>query len=737
MNFIIKLRNIFAFRNVVNKCFYLLLINLIFIYSIVKNNYYLLIICVLLYLIFIKYNKTLFLFSILMISVILINYYYRYNLYNKYDKFEKFNYGGCATVYKTIEYEDYQKVYIKCNDGKFYFNSKENIYKSGNILYIKGNVEEAFKNHYEHGFNYKEYLKNNGINGKLDVSEVVIIDKKFSLFNIHEFLNDCINKKFKSPNKEFIKTLLIGDKNTFDDSLYKNIQNLGIAHLFVISGLHMDIIKKFATSIMKVLKVNKVIQTFIIILLLLSYFIIAMYSVSILRVLIGFIIGKLKIFKKLSSVDKLSINASLVLLINPYYLFSYSFLLSYCIVFGIHLISPFLSKKKNIKSFLTNNLLISLISTIISLPIVITINPEINFLCLIYNLIFIPFVSYVLLPFTFLVFFIPPIELIYQHVINTFTIVVNGLSSFDIVSISFSHLNLFLIVIYYLLIFCYFNNALTKFRKVFLLTFILFIGLISIKPSLNPKAYISFISLPSGESTLIHDSFNKNNILIDTGDVDASELVKYLKINGIKTINSIIISHGDSDHIGGLRTLIKEFKVKNIYLSYYDKVSKKEVSNYNTKKVNIYYLKKGDEFFIDKFYFKILWPSFDQKDVNNNSLVIYSIIFNQRILFTGDIEKKAEEELVRNVNKIKVDILKVAHHGSNTSTHELFLKSVRFKIAVAMNGYNNQFGFPTKAVIDRIKNIPNTIFYNTIYTGTITIYSYPWSKKMKISTSFK
>ena len=148
-------------------------------------------------------------------------------------------------------------------------------------------------------------------------------------------------------------------------------------------------------------------------------------------------------------------------------------------------------------------------------------------------------------------------------------------------------------------------------------------------------------------------------------------------------------------------------------------------------------MKKGDEFFIDKFYFKILWPSFDQKDVNNNSLVIYSIIFNQRILFTGDIEKKAEEELVRNVNKIKVDILKVAHHGSNTSTHELFLKSVRFKIAVAMNGYNNQFGFPTKAVIDRIKNIPNTIFYNTIYTGTITIYSYPWSKKMKISTSFK
>ena len=734
MNFLIKLKNIFAFRYICEKVFYLLLINIIVIYALTKNNYYLLLFVIILYIIFLKYNNKLLLFSLIMMMIILLNYFIRVTNFNKFTSLE---YAGYTEVYKTVEYDDYQKIYIKTKQGKLFFNSKEKIYKSGMIIYIDGTIELPFKSHYESGFNYYEYLKYNSIYGKINTNEIYIIKKKFSFSNLHEGLNDYINNNFKSPSKEFLKTLIIGDKNTFDDVLYSQIQKLGIAHLFVISGLHMDIIKKFAMKIMNLIKVNNLIQSIIISLLLLVYFVIAMYSVSILRVLLAFIISKISCFNKFNSIDKLSLNASIVLLINPFYLFSFSFLLSYIIVFGILLISPYFKKEKNIKSFILNNLMISFISTIISLPIVIRINSDVNFLSLIYNLFFIPFVSYILLPFSFVTFLVPKLNFIYKYIIKVFKFSIDLLSNINFLTISFSFLNLFFIVIYYLIIILFFNKVLKKYRKVILFVFIVYFAFLILKPYLDASTYVSFVSLPSGEATLIHDSFNKTNILIDTGDIDASELVRYLKLNGINTIHSIIISHGDSDHIGGLKTLTNEFKVNNIFINYYDDVSKKEVLKCNLKKTSVHYIKSGNEFYIGKFYFKVLWPYIDSFDINNNSLVIYANIQNHTFLFTGDIEKEAEEEFIEKVGKINVDILKVAHHCSNTSSHDTFLNNVKFKIAVGMNGYNNKYGFPNKYCIERFNNISNIVLYNTKYTGTVTIRYKYWSKNIKISTSFK
>ena len=236
---------------------------------------------------------------------------------------------------------------------------------------------------------------------------------------------------------------------------------------------------------------------------------------------------------------------------------------------------------------------------------------------------------------------------------------------------------------------------------------------------------------------MIHEGYNKKNILIDTGDLEASDLVSFLKSKGIKRIDAVIISHGDSDHIGGLRTLVYEFKINNIFLSYYDSVSKEEISKYRLTKTNIYYLKAGDEFYIDKMYFKVLWPSSNQLDVNNNSLVIYSVLFNTRFLFTGDIEKEAEYKLIKEIGKIEVDVLKVAHHGSKTSSTEIFLNSVKFKYAVSMNGYKNTFGFPHSSVVERINSIENVYMFNTLECGTITFYRNNKRNDLKISMSYK
>jgi competence protein ComEC len=215
-----------------------------------------------------------------MVMIIFANYLIKDYSFNQFTSLE---YAGYAKIYKTVECNDYQKIYIKTKQGKLYFNSNEKIYRSGMIIYTSGSIELPYQSHYKHGFNFSLYLKYNSIYGKFKISEISVVKKRFSLFNIHEKLNDYINRNFTSPNKEFLKTLIIGDKNTFDEELYSQIQNLGIAHLFVISGLHIDIIKKFSMKILNFLRVNEIFQTLIILVLLLMYFVVAMFSVSILE----------------------------------------------------------------------------------------------------------------------------------------------------------------------------------------------------------------------------------------------------------------------------------------------------------------------------------------------------------------------------------------------------------------------------------------------------------------------
>ena len=161
-----------------------------------------------------------------------------------------------------------------------------------------------------------------------------------------------------------------------------------------------------------------------------------------------------------------------------------------------------------------------------------------------------------------------------------------------------------------------------------------------------------------------------------------------------------------------------------------------EINSYNLSRIQVYYLKAGDEFYIGNMYFKVLWPSNNQYDVNNNSLVIYSEIFNTRFLFTGDIEKEAEGGFIKKYKNLDVDVLKVAHHGSKTSSTIEFLKCVKFKYAVAMNGYSNTFGFPHKTVVDRITGLENAVMLNTLDYGTITFYRKNKNTKLHITTSF-
>lgn len=225
----------------------------------------------------------------------------------------------------------------------------------------------------------------------------------------------------------------------------------------------------------------------------------------------------------------------------------------------------------------------------------------------------------------------------------------------------------------------------------------------------------------NGDSALIVTQYNKK-ILIDGGgsknresfDVGEKILLPYLLDRRIKTLDYIMISHFDEDHCGGLVTILEEFNIKNVVISNQVEISKEFEDIYSVirqKRINVLVVKEGDRLSLDKeTYIDIIYPEKQLKyeDLNNNSIVCKLIYKGFSILFTGDIEAKAEKYIFdkyKDTNVLNSTIIKVAHHGSKGSSTEDFIKSVNPKIAMIGVGANNTFGHPADIVLDRLKEI--------------------------------
>ncbi len=203
----------------------------------------------------------------------------------------------------------------------------------------------------------------------------------------------------------------------------------------------------------------------------------------------------------------------------------------------------------------------------------------------------------------------------------------------------------------------------------------------------------------------------------DEYNVGKKILIPYLLDRGIKKIDFIIISHFDTDHVGGLLTVMEELKVKNIIISKQTEVSdnyEKFKTLVKEKNINVIFVKQGDKLKIDNnLYFDIIWPNnskvINENILNNNSIVCKLNYKNFSMLFTGDIEEIAEKQILQeyknNVQLLKSTILKVAHHGSKTSSTQEFVEMVTPKIALIGVGKNNKFGHPNDGVIKRLENL--------------------------------
>ena len=420
---------------------------------------------------------------------------------------------------------------------------------------------------------------------------------------------------------------------------------------------------------------------------------------------------------------------SLNLLLNPFYLYNISFQYSYSICIGLILFKNIL---KNYKNYFSKTLIVSLIAFLIGLPITMYNFYQVNLLSTFLNLVFVPLISIIIFPFSLITFFIPPLEFI-DNILITF------LEKLSLFATKFKMFNLILakppifIMILYCILIIFVLYKIYKRKYIYIGLTIIVLLFHNNYLYFNKKAYMIMIDVGQGDSTLIVLPNNKGNILIDTGglmnfnnekwekrsklySIAIDTTISMLKSLGIKDIDYLILTHGDYDHMGESINLINNFNVDNIIIND-GEVNNNEKVLYNYfdhKKIKKY--GSDDILKIDKYKFQFLNPIIDFNDENKNSLVIYTNILNNRILFMGDASKETENLILNKYNLDKIDILKVGHHGSNTSTKEEFIDIIKPKYSLISVGANNRFGHPKEEVL---KTLKNSTIYRTDLNGSV------------------
>ncbi len=684
---------------------------------------------------------------------------YLKNKYLKIYKDDKSIISAMAVVVKGPSEGEYNYKYtVKARTGKYknkkfivYINKKnKKLLEYGDLVEIKGeySAPEVARNY--KGFDYSQYLKTLNIYGTIKVEEAKIINKNqlspilISINNIKEKMIDNANRNMPKRTANLLLGILIGERDNIQEDIIESFRTANLSHILAVSGAHTSYIILGITYLISKSKTPKRIGYIITIIILLIFIIITGASYSVVRACIMAIvvIGAKMCYRKENFFTSICISLIIILIQNPFAINDIGLKLSFMGTAGIVIFNKSITNffiKLKIKQKIAEALSVTFSAQLMIMPITILNFNTISLTFFISNILASPllgiiiifgfisiFISSILNPISKILFLILHIFLELLILVSKVTEKIPGSS------ILVKTPNILFAIVYYILIlfFNYFfvikQNPTRRFHKkiikiitiknikntvkVIVVVFLIMLLLTRIVRIINPTFKIYFIDVGQGDSTLIVTPKNKK-ILIDGGEGKTNVLFQYLLDRRINKIDYIIISHFDSDHCNGLIEIIEKMRVENIVMSKQSRESeeyKKILEIIKQKNIKVSSVKAEDKIIIEKnLYIKILNPAekFEFQDLNNNAIVAKLVYKNFSMLFTGDIEK-AEESLAKKYkNELKSTILKVAHHGSKTSTSEEFLKYVEPQIALIGVGENNKFGHPNQITIEKLKNI--------------------------------
>lgn len=611
-----------------------------------------------------------------------------------------------------------------------------------------------------------------GIRQGLYELRMEIIERLEKLCSDNNGIFSIINNK-----NGIIGAIILGDKTDLDSDIKELYSVSGIAHILAISGLHISFIGMAIYRLLR-RRFRFLFSAAVSIPVVLSFGIMSGFGISTIRAIIMFIlkiIGEV-LGRKYDAITAISLAGLVLLVQNPFVVCNSGFQMSFGAIIAIVLILPIVEEILN-----TDNKIIKVLSANFTISLVM--NPilawnyyELPTFSFLLNIVVVPLMSVVIVSsiagiFCSCIMFGFGKVVIFPGcgILELYTFLCNIINKSSVASIVVGQPKVTIIIVYYailLVVLFGLKNIRTKYtraekerniikketglvlekkakkerrikgqnvklRLACIVGFLLLNCLIYYIP--NQGFYITFINVGQGDGILIHGD-NGTKVMVDGGSTSEKQVAKncivpYLKAEGIGTIDYSIITHTDKDHISGILEILENnnsnrIRIKNLVMpdiNMKDDTYNELIEKAKLKKINVLYIKKGDTLSLGKTKIKCIYPETTTTASDKNDYCTVLSVKNKtsKILLTGDISKEIEEKIKDDIEE-NYTVLKVAHHGSNYSSSEKFLKKVNPKYSIISVGKNNSYGHPGNETMERLRK-QGGVIYRTDEKGGITI----------------
>ena len=612
--------------------------------------------------------------------------------------------------------------------------------KIGDTFVMDGKLREPFSSTNPSQFSYRNYLKNYKVYTTFyaKAADCKKIESKLpfkwiflqKLNNLRENIIQTHSLYVKSPNLEILGGVVFGDDAVSPPEDIKNsFINSGILHILAASGMNVAFIYGFWCFFMRRLRVPfrfSVISGMGVIVL---YTLMTGLGPSVIRaalMLLFILVGKL-IDRDAHSVSLLALVGMLMLIYNPAYINDVGFQLSFLATFGILITGNVLFdviKEWKIPQVITGAVLIPIVAQVWVAPIQMF---YFNTFCLysvFANIAIMPFlsvvsfggfVSSVLAIFTPLAkYMCMPIDWVVNMAISLLVVVSHFFSKLPNSLLTTTHPHFIQIIVYYVILL--FVTLMFKFgwnKKIavttIVATLLLLLSMIRVP---NHNLEIIAFDVQNADSFLIKTPRNKY-FMIDTGKYAFTSknsqakiiMIKYLKDRGIKDLEGLIVTHFDNDHAGGAEDILRNLRVKHVYINSYAPKTVTAVNLFKATK-ELYIPKEipnnGKKIYEEPdFSLRIYHSEIDNND-NENSLITLLQFENFDMLFMGDAGTEAFDRIKEKL-PIDVEVLKVGHHGANGVVNKDMMQYLNSEVSVLSTG-PNPFGHPSKSTLDVLRN---------------------------------
>ena len=437
-----------------------------------------------------------------------------------------------------------------------------------------------------------------------------------------------------------------GDNSYIADDVYEIYRSNGVTHLFAVSGMHVSILVGFIIYILNKFKIKDILINVIVILFLSFFMFLTGFSASVIRagLLYIFLLINKKIGLNLNTLIVLYLVLFILLLINPFYVFDLGFIYSFMTAFGLIIFN-----KKIQGGYIKKIMLVSTIAFMFSLPITLYNFYEFNLLTILNNIIIVPFVSIGLFPLALITFIFPFLDILLVYGIKILEFINSTLNVFSI-NIIVAKINIVFIFIYYIGVYLIYKKG---YRYIGLLVLLVFI--FKLVPFLDNNNYVYYLDVGQGDASLIITENRKDIVMIDTGGkIDfqkkdwqkrnkefnlADNIITFLKSLGINTVDLLVITHGDKDHLGYAKDIMKSINIKALMLNNNQDNSLEKQLRQNVK-ISCKNIYQGKYVNINNI------NDYIESDENDSSLVLNVTLDNKNFLFMGDAPKKVEQHKI-------------------------------------------------------------------------------------------